>query len=96
MKYVAIPLLLLFAACDVPALQMRGAERHEVRVGQSRLTVYHLGDEVEVIRTNFEYRKGIMARGYQAIELATDCKVRPGTFDGDPTRMTAKVTCAPD
>ena len=88
-----IPILL--TACDVPALQMRGAERHEVTVGQSRFTVYRLGDEVEVIRTNFEYRKGIMERGYQAIELATGCQVRPGSFDGDPARMTARVTCGP-
>ena len=86
----------MLAACDAPALSMRGAVKHEVQVGQSQFSVYHLGDEVEVIRTNFEYgaaAKGIMARGYEAIYLATGCQVRPGTFDGDPARMTARVTC---
>ena len=75
---------------------MAGATKTVVQVEQSTFSVYQLGDRVEVIRTNIEYgrdAKGIMERAIAAIPLATGCEVVPGSLDGDPALLTAKVHC---
>lgn len=90
----ALLLCLLLAACDVPSPEMRGATKQVVTIDGSRFSVYVLGDRAEAIRTNPEYRDGIMERGYRAIRAASGCAIRPGSFAGDPARMTARLTCA--
>jgi len=73
---------------------MRGGTKQVVTIDGSRFSVYVLGDRAEAIRTNPEYRGGIMERGYRAILDASGCAIRPGSFGGDPARMTARLTCA--
>lgn len=91
---MALALCLGLLACDIPDPAMRGAEKVATDIDGSRFSVYILGDRAEAIRTNPEYRGGIMKRGYRAIIAASGCAIRPGTFDGDPARMTARLTCA--
>ena len=97
MKAAFFPCLVAaLAACDAPSPNMRGALTREVTVGPSTFTVHRLGDRAEAVRTNFEMgrkARGIMARGYQAIELATGCQVVPGSFTGDPALMKARIAC---
>ncbi len=96
MRYLFLTLAMACAACDSPSITMAGATKTVVQVEQSTFSVYQLGDRVEVIRTNIEYgrdAKGIMARAIAAIPLATGCEVVPGSLDGDPALLTAKVHC---
>ncbi|MHC0051896.1 hypothetical protein [Actibacterium sp. D379-3] len=89
--------LWLMAGCDSPAVTMHGVPARQVSVDNSRFSVYVQGNRAEAIRTNVEYgrgARGIMARSYRAIELASGCQIVPGTFDGDPARMTANIACA--
>lgn len=72
---------------------MGGLPPRVIEVEGSRFSVYIASDRAEAIRTNMEYRKGIMARGYRAIELASGCQIVPGSFGGDPARMTAELAC---
>lgn len=92
-------LLLGLAACDSPSISMRGATVTRVEVEGSQFSVHVLGDRAEAIRTNFETGRkgrGIMARGYAAIEKASGCQIVPGSFDGDPALMRARVFCKQD
>lgn len=96
MRKALILSLCVLAGCDSPGLQMRGVPARKAQVGPSSFSVYQLGTDVEAVRTNPEFgaeARGIMARGYAAIELATGCTIVPGTFDGDPALMRAKVFC---
>ena len=83
----------ILAACDAPSPSMRGSVTREVTIEGSTFTVHRLGDRAEAIRTNFEYRDGVMARGHRAIELATGCQIVRGSFTGDPALMKAKLNC---
>ncbi|GGE49601.1 hypothetical protein [Actibacterium pelagium] len=94
MKKVLIPIALtILTACDAPSPGMSGAITREVTVEGSTFTVHRLGDRAEAIRTNFEFRDGVMARGHRAIELATGCQIVRGSFTGDPALMKAKLKC---
>lgn len=86
---------LMLAACDSPGREKWGVPARQITVDGSTFSVYIHDGEAEAIRTNFEYRKGIMERGYEAIERASGCEIVPGSFDGDPARMTAKLHCGP-
>lgn len=85
--------LAMLVACDAPSPDMRGAISRKVTVEGSDFTVHRLGDRAEAIRTNVEYRGGVMARGHIAIELATGCQIVRGSFKGDPALMRAKLKC---
>lgn len=96
MRSVMIPLLMALAACDSPSQEMRGGETRMVQVGTSRFSVHLKGDRAEAIRLNFEAGKrgrGVMARGFAAIERAAGCPIVPGSFEGDPALMRARVAC---
>lgn len=88
--------LIALAACSTPGLKMRGAKVSRVEVGVSTFDVYVLGDKARAVRVNFETgrrARGIMARGFQAIELGSGCQIVPGTYDGDPALMQAQIFC---
>lgn len=90
-------LTLLAAGCDSPDPRMAGAEVHKIRIENSSFSVHVRGSDAVAIRTNFEAGKaarGIMGRGYRAIEQASGCQIVPGTFDGDPALMRARLACA--
>ncbi|MGB8623859.1 MAG: hypothetical protein WCD16_13675 [Paracoccaceae bacterium] len=93
MRVCLLMILALPVGCASPDLSMRRVPARQVTVDGSRFSVYVKGDKAEAIRTNFEYRDGIMARGHRAIELASGCAVVPGSYDGDPARMTAELAC---
>lgn len=84
---------MILTGCDSPDRSMWGVPPRKVTVDGSDFSVYVHDGRAEAIRTNFEYRKGIMERGYRAIELASGCEIVPGSFDGDPARMVARVYC---
>ncbi|KCV82199.1 hypothetical protein ATO10_07412 [Actibacterium atlanticum] len=83
------------AACNSPGREMWGVAPVQVTVDGSTFSVYIHNGQAEAIRTNFEYRKGILERGHTAIERASGCEIVPGSFDGDPARMVAKLHCGP-
>ncbi|MGC9368748.1 MAG: hypothetical protein ACP5DX_04315 [Paracoccaceae bacterium] len=88
--------VLMLAGCDSPALDMRGAIRRRVEVAGSQFSVHILGDRAEAIRLNVETgrrARAVMARGFVAIERASGCRIVPGSFEGDPALMRARVAC---
>ncbi|TCP27434.1 hypothetical protein [Rhodovulum adriaticum] len=85
--------LAFVTGCASPGLQFAGRPAVEVTVDGSRFSVWRNGDTAQAIRTNMERRPGIMHRAYRAIEQATGCAIRPGTFTGDPALVTARLTC---
>lgn len=96
MRLMIILWLLTLAGCDSPAPGMRGAVTKRVEIGSSLFIVHILGDRVEAIRLNVETgrrARGVMARGFAAIEQASGCRIVPGSFEGDPALMRARVAC---
>ena len=94
---LTIGCLSALASCDMPDLAMHGVPARKVTIENSSFSVYVNGKQVEAIRTNLEYGPpagGIMERGYRAIEKASGCSIVPGSYDGDPARMTAEIECA--
>lgn len=93
--FVLLPLL---AACASPGLDFVGRAPVKVVVDGSDFSVWHDRVHAQAIRTNVERRRGVMKRGHRAIELATGCAIRPGTFQGDGALFEAGLTCpsAPD
>lgn len=84
------------AGCGGATYDMRGALSRQVTVGPSTFNVYSLGDRAQAVRVNAEAgrkARGVMARGYVAIERGSGCRVVPGTYSGDPAVMTAKIDC---
>lgn len=84
----------LLAACASPGVEFAGRAPVQVTVEGSTFSVWHDHDHAQAIRTNPERRSGVMERAYRAIELATGCAIRPGTFTGDPALAQAGLTCA--
>lgn len=96
MRLTIILGLLVLAGCDSPSIDMRGAITRRVEVGGSLFSVHLLGDRVEAVRLTVETgpgARGVMARGFAAIETASGCRIVPGSFEGDPALMRARVTC---
>lgn len=96
MRRAIILLLTLLSGCDSPAPGMRGATTTWVEVGGSLFSVHVLGDRAEAVRLNAEAgprARGVMARGFAAIERASGCRIVPGSFEGDPALMRARIAC---
>ena len=84
------------AGCDSPSPRMRGAAAQTVEVAGSTFGVHWLGSEVEIYRTSMEFmpRLGeVMAKAEQAVEIATGCRVVPGSLKGDAALMVARIDC---
>lgn len=96
MRLLSAMAAITLAGCGGPGLDMRGVTARQVTVGPSSFGVYVRGSEAVAIRRNFEIgpeARGIMARGYAAIELASGCEIVPGSYDGDPALMRARLFC---
>ncbi|TCO69963.1 hypothetical protein [Rhodovulum euryhalinum] len=91
---VLVLLALTLAACDSPSPDFGGLPGTRVTVDGSTFAVRRKGNTAQAIRLNREWRAGVMARGFIAIEQATGCEVRPGTLSGDPAVIYARITCA--
>ncbi|MCV2881632.1 hypothetical protein [Actibacterium sp. XHP0104] len=92
----ALGLAILLAGCAVPGRDMLGVPGQDIEVQGSRFTVFVQGNRAEAIRRNFEYgvgHTGIMERGYIAIQAVSGCDIVPGSYDGDPARMVARLAC---
>ncbi|MDO5658109.1 MAG: hypothetical protein Q4G36_07280 [Paracoccus sp. (in: a-proteobacteria)] len=78
-----MPLILFLSACASQSTEFFGASRHDIEAGGLRFTVFHLDRRAEVIRHGYVNRAardkvpGLMV---QAVETATGCAVRPGSF----------------
>lgn len=75
---------------------MQGAITRRVQVEHSTFSVHHDGRKAVAIRRNVEFgpqARGVMDRGYRAIQMATGCEIVPRTFDGDPALMRADIHC---
>ena len=78
-----LPLILWLSACASPSPGFLGATRHDVTQGGLRFTVFHLDRRAEVIRHGYlsrNAREAVPALMVAAVEQATGCRVRPGSF----------------
>jgi len=92
---LVIPLFLL-AGCDSPSPRLEGASHRVVTVDGSRFGVHWRGREVEAYRISVEFvpRLGPMSVKFErAIEIATGCRVVPGSLVGDVALMQAEIAC---
>jgi hypothetical protein len=88
--------VLLMAGCNSPSIDLYGFPARKVTVGSSQFSVFTDGRTAQAVRTSVEFgpaAAGVIARGHRAIELATGCQIIPGSFDGDPALMRAKLFC---
>lgn len=77
-----LPLLCL-AACASPAPEFFGAERSEVTRAGIRFVVMRKDDRAEVVRLGYlsrQERRPVQGLMVEAVEQATGCRVRPGSF----------------
>lgn len=89
-------LTLLLAACTSPSPRFMGAARSEVSVGDSRFIVFRRGSEVEVHRVSREWlprESAVLISAIAAIEMATQCRVRPKSLTGDQVIIRASIDC---
>lgn len=87
---------LALVSCSSPGRQFSGIEPVSITVEGSEFDVYALGENVRVIRMNFELlpRLAVIAsRAIVAMELVTGCTVVPGSFSGDQAMAQARVKC---
>lgn len=94
-------LILLLAACGAsPAPQFFGSARHEVQAGGINFIVFDRGDQAEVVRMGYlrrAERAPVAALMAEAAEMATGCKVVPGSMvtglPGDTGEAKFDLTC---
>lgn len=89
---------LMLAACDSAGPAVWGGAVAEVTVGPSRFRVYTSPDRAlaEIHRISVEAPASLRqlpGRAARAAELATGCRIRPGTLTGDPALMQAELDC---
>ena len=87
---------LVLASCSSPGGQFRGVDPVRVTVERSEFDVYVLGDQVRVIRMNFEMLPPMAVIGPRAVvamEWATGCNVISSSFFGDQAMVQARVAC---
>lgn len=81
-QFILAPILLL-AACASPAPEFIGARHYETEQGGIRFTVFHKGNEAEVIRHGYltkHERAAVPALMVRAAELTTGCRVVPDSL----------------
>jgi len=89
-------IFLILVACSSPGQRFNNIDPVRVAVAGSVFDVYVLGDEVRVIRMNFEMLPSIGVIGprtVSAIERATGCRVKDGSFNGDQAMADARISC---
>lgn len=100
MTLIPLALALVFApflaGCDSPSPQFMDGAKRSITTGGMTFSVYRIGDDVEVIRTSSHAmpRKSVIhANGQTAVEQATGCAVKAGSFIGDQSVMRAALEC---
>jgi hypothetical protein len=93
---VFLYIFLVLGACSSPGRRFSSVEPVRVTIEESDFDVYVLGDEVLVIRMNFEMLPTLAVIGSRAVvamELVTGCNVVKGSFLGDQAMSEARVSC---
>jgi hypothetical protein len=93
---VFLCIFLVLASCSSPGRRFSNVEPVRVTVEGSEFDVYVLGEEVRVIRMNFEMLPTISVIGSRAViamEHVTGCTVIDGSFFGDQAMSEARVSC---
>lgn len=93
---MVIWLFLTLISCSSPGRQFSGIEPVRVTVEGSDFDVYVSGNDVRVIRMNFELLPNlavIASRAIFAIESATGCSVVAGSYSGDQAMAQARIKC---
>lgn len=98
MRWLIFTGLVFLAACDSPSPKFMGGGAQVVTVDDSRFRVFTRSGSrsVEAHRISFEPLPSLVAtleKAYRAIELATGCKVKPGSLHGDRAIILADVDC---
>lgn len=101
MRVFTLPPLLLviglaLSGCDSPSPQFFHGERREVMADGMSYTVFRVGNEVEVYRTNpmiLPRLSLVFAGAKAAIAKATGCAVKDGSLEGDAALMRARLDC---
>ena len=89
--------LFTLAACDSPHPAFNAMQRQTITVQGSTFQVRIRSDIAEAIRTNFEFNpksRAVFPKATKAIEIASGCKVVPGSMEGDPALVRARIDCA--
>lgn len=93
---MVIWLVLALISCSSPGRQFSGIEPVRVTVEGSEFDVYVLGNDVRVIRMNFELLPNlavVASRVILAMETATGCPVVVGSYLGDQAMAQARIKC---
>lgn len=94
--FIFLCVFLTFASCSSPGRRFSSVDPVRITVEGSDFDVYVLGDEVRVIRMNFEMLPTLAVIGPRAIiamERVTGCTVVNGSFIGDQAMAEARVVC---
>ena len=86
----------LLAACGSHPAFM-GVQMQVIKIRGSTFQIRIKDENVEAIRTNFEYVPkigDIFPKAQEAMEIASGCTVVPGSMKGDPALILAKLKCS--
>jgi len=89
-------LILVFAACNGPSLDMRGGTASQVDLDGHSFNVFIRDGRAEAVRTNFVKRRDlgqVYVSAARAMEAASDCRVIDKSMRGDPAQMWARLDC---
>jgi hypothetical protein len=89
-------IFLTVVSCSSPGRRFSSIEPVRVTVEGSDFDVYVLGNEVRVIRMDFEMLPTLAVIGSRAViamEHVTGCRVVSGSFFGDQAMADARVSC---
>ena len=93
---IAFCVYLALISCSSPGRDFGGIEPVRIDVEGSEFDVHVKGDEVRVIRMNYELLPNLAvtaSRAIAAMEVVTGCRVINGSFSGDQAMAAARVKC---
>ena len=100
MKLMIVPLMVLLVACESPAPQMFGAQKHEIVLGGIRFVVFEKAGRAEVLRMGYlrrPERAVVPELMIDAVERATGCRVQRDTvvtgLPGDTGEARMAISC---
>ena len=86
----------VLVGCNTASPEFRDVPATTVTVSGSVFDVRHIGTRVELLRTNAQYAPtfaSIIPTASQAVTLATGCRARPESWEGEQTLMQVEVDC---
>ena len=97
MRFAAcLTFALALAGCDGPSAEFAGLPPRIVEVEGSTFRVWVDGPRAEALRTNAEASFTLAAvapRAARAMEMASGCRVVPGSIEGDAAMIRAALDC---